>query len=165
MQPYLQLASLRLATTIPLAPRLYDANLLAASGAAMASSMAYIALLCAALAAVVALLRWAYRWSHPRSNGRLPPGSLGLPVIGETLQFFAPNPTCDLSPFVKERIKRYTPPPQNQERMRQWRAEVLTLLIDRVRSVTLALALGADTGASSRQAWWGGRWWCRPTRR
>jgi hypothetical protein len=107
MQPYLQLASLRLATTIPLAPRLYDANLLAASGAAMASSMAYIALLCAALAAVVALLRWAYRWSHPRSNGRLPPGSLGLPVIGETLQFFAPNPTCDLSPFVKERIKRY----------------------------------------------------------
>uniref|UniRef100_A0A0D9ZPG3 Cytochrome P450 n=1 Tax=Oryza glumipatula TaxID=40148 RepID=A0A0D9ZPG3_9ORYZ len=107
MQPYLQLASLRLATTIPLAPRLYDANLLAASGAAMASSMAYIALLCALLAAVVALLRWAYRWSHPRSNGRLPPGSLGLPVIGETLQFFAPNPTCDLSPFVKERIKRY----------------------------------------------------------
>ncbi|XP_006647678.2 cytochrome P450 87A3-like [Oryza brachyantha] len=70
------------------------------------------ALICVAvwavtMAMVVASVVWAYRWSHPRANGRLPPGSLGLPLLGETLQFFAPNPTCDISPFVKERINRY----------------------------------------------------------
>ncbi|VAH50337.1 unnamed protein product [Triticum turgidum subsp. durum] len=32
---------------------------------------------------------------------------MGIPIIGETLQFFAPNPTCGLSPFVRDRVKRY----------------------------------------------------------
>ncbi|KAG2653010.1 cytochrome P450 87A3-like [Panicum virgatum] len=61
----------------------------------------------ATLAMVMAFITWAYRWSHPKASGRLPPGSLGLPLLGETLQFFAPNPTCDVSPFVKERLNRY----------------------------------------------------------
>ena len=69
--------------------------------------MAYIAACAAALSAFVALLRWAYRWSHPKSRGMLPPGSMGIPLLGETMQFFAPNPTCDVSPFVKERVRRY----------------------------------------------------------
>ncbi|VAI48003.1 unnamed protein product [Triticum turgidum subsp. durum] len=55
----------------------------------------------------VAFILWTYRWSHPKANGRLPPGSLGLPLLGETMQFFAPNPTCDVSPFVKDRVNRY----------------------------------------------------------
>ncbi|TVU27985.1 hypothetical protein EJB05_19491, partial [Eragrostis curvula] len=59
------------------------------------------------LAMVMASVLWAYRWNHPKVNGRLPPGSLGFPLLGETMQFFAPNPTCDISPFVKERLKRY----------------------------------------------------------
>ncbi|KAL6848332.1 hypothetical protein ACP4OV_021626 [Aristida adscensionis] len=59
------------------------------------------------LAVVVASILWAYRWRNPKVNGRLPPGSLGLPLLGETMQFFAPNPTCDVSPFVKDRVKRY----------------------------------------------------------
>jgi len=105
MQPYLQLASLRLATTIPLSRKLYTAKLLVTSEAM--DSMAYIALCAAALATLVALLRWAYRWNHPKSKGRLPPGSMGIPLLGETVQFFAPNPTCDVSPFVKERVRRY----------------------------------------------------------
>jgi hypothetical protein len=69
-------------------------------------------LLCAAvwavtLAVAMASILWAYRWwSHPKANGQLPPGSLGFPLLGETLQFFAPNPTCDVSPFVKERLDR-----------------------------------------------------------
>jgi hypothetical protein len=58
-------------------------------------------------AMVMASVVWAYRWSHPKVNGHLPPGSLGFPLLGETMQFFAPNPTCDISPFVKERLKRY----------------------------------------------------------
>nr|BAD29475.1 putative cytochrome P450 [Oryza sativa Japonica Group]BAD29524.1 putative cytochrome P450 [Oryza sativa Japonica Group] len=66
-----------------------------------------VAVWAVAMAMVVASVMWAYRWSHPRANGRLPPGSLGLPLLGETLQFFAPNTTCDISPFVKERLNRY----------------------------------------------------------
>lgn len=107
MQPYLQLASLRLATTIPLSQKLYTTNLLVTTSEAMAA-MAYIALFAAAaLAIFVSLLYWAYRWSHPKSKGKLPPGSMGIPLLGETMQFFAPNPTCDVSPFVKDRVKRY----------------------------------------------------------
>ncbi|KAM0900796.1 hypothetical protein ACQ4PT_020412 [Festuca glaucescens] len=66
-----------------------------------------IAVWSVASAIVVASVLWAYRWSHPKVNGRLPPGSLGLPLLGETMQFFAPNPTCDVSPFVKDRVNRY----------------------------------------------------------
>lgn len=39
----------------------------------------------------------------------LPPGSLGLPILGETLQFFAPNDSFDVPPFVKQRKLRYGP--------------------------------------------------------
>lgn len=70
-------------------------------------TVVYIAVWAATLAMVVASILWGYRWSHPKANGRLPPGSLGLPLLGETVQFFAPNPTCDVSSFVKERVNRY----------------------------------------------------------
>jgi hypothetical protein len=102
MQPYLQLASACLAATTTTT---LSGNLLVTSEAM--APMAYIAACAAALSAFVALLHWAYRWSHPRSRGRLPPGSMGIPLLGETMQFFAPNPTCDVSPFVKERVRRY----------------------------------------------------------
>ncbi|XP_017700002.2 cytochrome P450 87A3 [Phoenix dactylifera] len=55
------------------------------------------------------LIQWAYRWRNPRCSGRLPAGSMGLPLIGETLQFFTPNATSDVPPFVKERMKKYGP--------------------------------------------------------
>ena len=71
-------------------------------------SLVCVAVWAATLAMVMAFITWAYRWSHPKASGRLPPGSLGLPLLGETLQFFAPNPTCDVSPFVKERLNRYS---------------------------------------------------------
>ncbi|XP_039791736.1 cytochrome P450 87A3-like isoform X2 [Panicum virgatum] len=70
-------------------------------------SLVCVAVWAVTLAMVMAFITWAYRWSHPKASGRLPPGSLGLPLLGETLQFFAPNPTCDVSPFVKERLNRY----------------------------------------------------------
>lgn len=56
---------------------------------------------------VVGITHWLYRWWNPKCNGNLPPGSMGWPLLGETLHFFAPNPTWDTPPFVKERIKRY----------------------------------------------------------
>lgn len=34
---------------------------------------------------------------------------MGWPLLGETIQFFAPNTTSDIAPFVKERMKRYGP--------------------------------------------------------
>nr|CAB3447505.1 unnamed protein product [Digitaria exilis] len=70
-------------------------------------SLVFVAVWTVTLAMVMAFIMWAYRWSHPKVNGRLPPGSLGLPLLGETLQFFTPNPTCDVSPFVKNRLDRY----------------------------------------------------------
>ncbi|XP_011029202.1 PREDICTED: cytochrome P450 87A3 [Populus euphratica] len=58
---------------------------------------------------IISITHWVYRWRNPRCNGTLPPGSMGLPLIGETLQFFAPNTSCDISPFVRDRMKRYGP--------------------------------------------------------
>ncbi|KAG9451668.1 hypothetical protein H6P81_004572 [Aristolochia fimbriata] len=52
---------------------------------------------------------WIYRWRNPRSSGKLPPGSMGFPLLGETLHFFAPNHSSDVPPFVRERMKRYGP--------------------------------------------------------
>lgn len=34
---------------------------------------------------------------------------MGLPLIGETLQFFTPNTSSDIPPFIKERMDRYGP--------------------------------------------------------
>nr|XP_043630703.1 cytochrome P450 87A3-like [Erigeron canadensis] len=56
---------------------------------------------------VVCFSHWVYRWRNPKCYGKLPPGSMGWPLFGETLQFFAPNRTWDAPPFVKERVKRY----------------------------------------------------------
>ncbi|KAH7863152.1 hypothetical protein Vadar_014001 [Vaccinium darrowii] len=58
---------------------------------------------------VVSITHWVYRWRNPRCNGQLPPGSMGLPLLGETLQFFAPNTSSDIPPFIKKRIDRYGP--------------------------------------------------------
>ncbi|WMV40569.1 hypothetical protein MTR67_033954 [Solanum verrucosum] len=43
---------------------------------------------------------------YPKNNGKLPPGSMGWPLLGETIQFFAPNTSFDIPPFVKERMQR-----------------------------------------------------------
>ncbi|CAA0842245.1 cytochrome P450- family 87- subfamily A-polypeptide 2 [Striga hermonthica] len=58
---------------------------------------------------VAAIASWLYSWRNPRCNGVLPPGSMGWPLLGETLQFFAPNTSSDIPPFVKNRMQRYGP--------------------------------------------------------
>ncbi|KAH6826523.1 hypothetical protein C2S53_016880 [Perilla frutescens var. hirtella] len=52
---------------------------------------------------------WIYRWRNPKCKGVLPPGSMGLPLIGETIQLVIPNASLDLPPFIKKRMKTYGP--------------------------------------------------------
>lgn len=66
---------------------------------------------------IICLTHWVYKWRHPRCKGKLPPGSMGLPLLGETLQFFSPNTSSDIPPFVKERMKRYSPFIYNQTQL------------------------------------------------
>ncbi|XVE79474.1 hypothetical protein DITRI_Ditri14bG0061900 [Diplodiscus trichospermus] len=57
----------------------------------------------------VSVANWIYRWRNPKCDGRLPPGSMGLPLIGETLSFLLTSKSIDIHPFVKERMERYGP--------------------------------------------------------
>ncbi|XWS74110.1 hypothetical protein CRYUN_Cryun02cG0187500 [Craigia yunnanensis] len=51
---------------------------------------------------VVLLLLSIHQWRHPKDK-RLPPGSMGLPYIGETLKLYTENPNS----FFAKRQKRY----------------------------------------------------------
>ncbi|KAI3985403.1 hypothetical protein MKX01_033717 [Papaver californicum] len=65
--------------------------------------------LCICTFILVCITHWVYRWRNPKCNGKLPPGSMGFPLLGESLQFFAPNTSSDVPPFIKKRMKRYGP--------------------------------------------------------
>ncbi|EOY33878.1 Cytochrome P450, putative [Theobroma cacao] len=56
---------------------------------------------------VVSVTTWISWWRNPSCNGRLPPGSMGLPLIGETLNFLVTCKSIDIHPFIKERMERY----------------------------------------------------------
>lgn len=55
---------------------------------------------------VLSFTHWLYSWRNPKCNGKLPPGSMGFPLLGETLQFFAPNTSSDIPPFIRKRMDR-----------------------------------------------------------
>nr|CAB3485237.1 unnamed protein product [Digitaria exilis] len=44
-----------------------------------------------------------------RCAATLPPGSMGLPLVGETLRFFVQSPSLDLFPFFQRRLEKYGP--------------------------------------------------------
>ncbi|KAI4353670.1 hypothetical protein L6164_002602 [Bauhinia variegata] len=46
---------------------------------------------------------------NPKDPRLLPPGSVGFPFIGETLQLVISSYSLDLHPFIKKRIQRYGP--------------------------------------------------------
>lgn len=58
---------------------------------------------------VFAISYWKCKWRDRSNFGKLPPGSMGLPFLGETIQFFIPSKSIDISPFLKKRIKKYRP--------------------------------------------------------
>ncbi|KAK2426005.1 cytochrome P450, family 708, subfamily A, polypeptide [Trifolium repens] len=62
-----------------------------------------------ALVIICIITHWVYRWRNPCCNGKLPPGSMGLPLLGETFQFFSPYTSSDIPPFINQRMKRYGP--------------------------------------------------------
>ncbi|CAN0902711.1 Cytochrome P450 87A3 [Linum grandiflorum] len=66
--------------------------------------------------AALAVLSASYYWFRSRTrqqmrdvDAKLPPGSNGLPFVGETFQFFVPYTSPDISPFVKKRVLSYGP--------------------------------------------------------
>ncbi|KAI8535046.1 hypothetical protein RHMOL_Rhmol10G0144700 [Rhododendron molle] len=64
--------------------------------------------LCFVAVVTIFITHWVHKWRNPKcSNGVLPPGSMGLPIIGETLHLLIPSRSLDLHPFIKKRIQRY----------------------------------------------------------
>ncbi|RZC72219.1 hypothetical protein C5167_035636 [Papaver somniferum] len=56
----------------------------------------------------ISFTHYAYRWRNPKCrDGKLPPGSMGFPLIGETIQFLIPSYSLDTPPFIKKRVARY----------------------------------------------------------
>uniref|UniRef100_K3Y7H8 Cytochrome P450 n=1 Tax=Setaria italica TaxID=4555 RepID=K3Y7H8_SETIT len=65
------------------------------------------AALCGVALMIGWLLHWVYKWINPPCNGILPPGSMGFPFFGETIQFFKTSPSIHMPDFYKLRMKRY----------------------------------------------------------
>jgi hypothetical protein len=64
------------------------------------------AAICAFTLIIGWLAHWVYRWINPPCNGRLPPGSMGFPIVGETFQFFRTSPSIDMPIYYKRRLER-----------------------------------------------------------
>ncbi|KAH0865804.1 LOW QUALITY PROTEIN: hypothetical protein HID58_083015 [Brassica napus] len=60
---------------------------------------------------VVKISQWLWQWSNPNSkgSGKLPPGSMGFPIVGETLEFFRSSGLLEIPPFFQKRMLRYGP--------------------------------------------------------
>jgi len=55
------------------------------------------------------LCHWIYQWRNPKCNGKLLPGSMGFPIIGETFEFMKPHDVLQFPSFVKKRVIRHGP--------------------------------------------------------
>ncbi|CAL5034930.1 unnamed protein product [Urochloa decumbens] len=69
----------------------------------------YAVLCCVGTLLAAWFVNWVYRWTNPPCRGKLPPGSMGFPIIGETFRFFRPSISLDIPTFYKQRLQRYGP--------------------------------------------------------
>ncbi|CAA7016096.1 unnamed protein product [Microthlaspi erraticum] len=58
---------------------------------------------------VMKLCIWIYQWTNPKGKEKLPPGSMGFPIIGETFEFMKPHDTLEFSTFLRKRMLRHGP--------------------------------------------------------
>ncbi|XP_021832917.1 cytochrome P450 87A3-like [Prunus avium] len=58
---------------------------------------------------VTYITHWITQWRNPKCNGVLPPGSMGWPLVGETLNAMTKSYSLDLHPFYKKRLQKYGP--------------------------------------------------------
>ncbi|KAG2667514.1 hypothetical protein I3760_15G118900 [Carya illinoinensis] len=65
--------------------------------------------LCVVALLLICITHWIFKRRSPKIDGILPPGSMGLPLNGETLQLIIPSYSLDVSPFIKKRLLRYGP--------------------------------------------------------
>lgn len=58
---------------------------------------------------VIYVFHWIFMLNNPKFSNRssLPPGSMGFPFIGETIQFIIPSDSLDLHSFIKKRLERF----------------------------------------------------------
>ncbi|XP_066338115.1 cytochrome P450 87A3-like [Miscanthus floridulus] len=80
-------------------------------GSSLLANRSYLVLCCVTVV-IGWLLHWAYRRvSNPPPCNKviLPPGSMGLPIIGETLQYLRVSHSIDMPSFYRQRLKRYGP--------------------------------------------------------
>ncbi|KAL3813968.1 hypothetical protein ACJIZ3_015236 [Penstemon smallii] len=57
---------------------------------------------------IIIFYYYIYKWRNPKcTNGKLPPGSSGIPFIGETLELIIPSYTYDINPFLQKRLQRH----------------------------------------------------------
>lgn len=68
--------------------------------------MAVISLYLVFFVVLLAIILIAHRSSRCRRL-RLPPGSLGLPFVGETLQLISAYKTENPEPFIDDRVRRF----------------------------------------------------------
>ncbi|GMI72596.1 CONSTITUTIVE PHOTOMORPHOGENIC DWARF, CYTOCHROME P450 90A1, DWARF 3, CABBAGE 3 [Hibiscus trionum] len=59
------------------------------------------------ITAVISVVSFLLHRSNRLRSLRLPPGNLGLPFLGETLQLISAYKTENPEPFIDERVKRY----------------------------------------------------------
>ncbi|KAL5560850.1 hypothetical protein UlMin_037061 [Ulmus minor] len=65
--------------------------------------------LCVVAVVIIWFTQWFRRWRNPKCNGVVPPGSMGFPLIGETLSLIIPSYSLDHHRFIKTRLQRYGP--------------------------------------------------------